>query len=859
MPVGERVLRARTVLTDELYVPRAADRQLEYNIQDMGRPGYVLVARQMGKTNLLLRMKRRQEAGGDIVIYVDLSQKFETARACFRHIIDLAIDTNESMFGGISAAIHRDRENAVYDPSLEYTRHLRLLLKNCDAKKLIIVLDEIDSLVNAAYSDTVLAHVRSTYFVRTNYSEFERLTYVLSGVAEPTDLIKDKNISPFNIGEKIYLDDFSKSEFGDFLEKSRLLISSEAQEQVYLWASGNPRMTWDICAALEERKSAGMEVSVKDVDEVVQRLYLASFDRPPVDHIRDLVEADASLRAALIAIRYGKSMSIDERVRSRLYLAGITKDPGEVPQIRSKVIDLALSDAWLSQLEVTRGNPILVAREHYVGGRYRQAQDLFEQARKSGTSLPPQEGAMLGMALYHQGLYAEAISELGTVVGKLRGETQTTAEYHLGSSYLLTNNPKDALLVLTDAARKGSGPYKFPAEILLAAANYRVGDETSESLRIESKQNIVAAADDEGVGGQLGDATVVPSLIYSVAYAAISAAAYDDAKEYLECAAALAPPGITPTILMTRYAIERDAAVRLDLAISAARAIIDNQLHPVDNRSVLAAYNERVLLTILSALLEGDRQEVASELIQFVMGNERFQGNQRAFVAGLLGNNPDLDAINMATVHNLFALVANDDDSSSDIIASLRAIALYTKGNDKVSAVESFLIRARADESYRFGIDDISQAIAACQTLFGDSKLSRALRVLENLDERVSADVDAFWLIMLAYYKMTVLNGLHRNADARLPASSILALESSVEIEPAAEIRDFLTMIVGQATGTLQATSPVVPDKFRSIGRNQKVVVKRFDQTGSEFTTKFKIVEDDLRSGTLQIVRVLPR
>jgi len=53
-----KILKKYTTIPEHLYVKRAADKQLEEIINDMQRPGYVLVARQMGKTNLLFHAKR---------------------------------------------------------------------------------------------------------------------------------------------------------------------------------------------------------------------------------------------------------------------------------------------------------------------------------------------------------------------------------------------------------------------------------------------------------------------------------------------------------------------------------------------------------------------------------------------------------------------------------------------------------------------------------------------------------------------------------------------------------------------------------------------------------------------------------
>lgn len=77
-----KVLRRSTIIPNDLYIERAADRQLKSIVDEMGRPGYVLVARQMGKTNLLIHMKRTRTE--DLVLYKDLSAQFDTSRTFFR-------------------------------------------------------------------------------------------------------------------------------------------------------------------------------------------------------------------------------------------------------------------------------------------------------------------------------------------------------------------------------------------------------------------------------------------------------------------------------------------------------------------------------------------------------------------------------------------------------------------------------------------------------------------------------------------------------------------------------------------------------------------------------------------------------
>ena len=117
--------------------------------------------------------------------------------------------------------------------------------------KLVIILDEIDALTKTNYSDQIFAQIRSIYFSRVNFNELSRLTYLLSGVIEPTDIIKDPKISPFNIGQKIFLNDFSKEEYYVFLKQSELILTENIAERIFYWTNGNPRMTWDVCSEVE--------------------------------------------------------------------------------------------------------------------------------------------------------------------------------------------------------------------------------------------------------------------------------------------------------------------------------------------------------------------------------------------------------------------------------------------------------------------------------------------------------------------------------------------------------------------------------------------------------------------------------
>ena len=405
-----------TIVPPELYVIREADKQLRNVLRDMGRPGYILVARQMGKTNLLLNAKREIEGPDNAVIYIDLSAPFESERECFRHIIDTALETGPEGFAKCETQISGARKAPLLPSYKEHENELRLLL-GAISGKLVIILDEIDSLTKTSFSDKIFAQIRSVYFSRTNYPQFNQLTYVLSGVVEPNEIIKDKKISPFNIGEKIYLDDFNYEQFLDFLSRAGLDLTDQVAERIYYWANGNPRLTWDICFDIEEKRAAGNAITIGEIDDSVKKLYLKDFARAPIDHIREVVTVDDELRSAITVIKYGKGNALPDTTKNKLYLAGIIRSAanyGEIT-IKNRIIGAALSDQWLLDITVTKKGLAKLAQEQYDGHKYVEALAFYQQLVKNpDTTTKEKDSAYwyMGLCAYHIGQYPAALEYL---------------------------------------------------------------------------------------------------------------------------------------------------------------------------------------------------------------------------------------------------------------------------------------------------------------------------------------------------------------------------------------------------------------------------------------------------------------
>lgn len=474
------ILTQTTYVPKRLYVMRAADHQLRNNIQEMGRPGYILVARQMGKTNMLFHAKQELEDQENLFPYIDLSNKFDTPTGYFRNIIDIILDTGGPNVQQARSNILAARQSGLNNvPHKEHENELRSILRIIPGK-LVIILDEIDALTKYKFSDDVFSQIRSIYFSRINIKEFSRLSYILSGVAEPSELIKNKNLSPFNIGEKILLDDFSKDEFNTFLNLAELPVSEEVAERIWFWTGGHPRMTWDTCAELERLLIDKDKIVSSDVENAVAELYLNRLDMPPIDHIKRLVEFDQEVRDAIIQIHYGKAGEISNSARNKLYLAGIIKSSaahGRQPiVIKNQVLAHCLSEKELNSIEKSQENILQSATVRALKGEYEDAISLFEEALEENPAENEQLRRPLGFLYFLVERYQEAIQLLKTYVPNRHAMAMLYSEHNLVMSlcYLSTGDLANAKRFF-DEALKTAPPNYFLPKLVLGGAAFRLG------------------------------------------------------------------------------------------------------------------------------------------------------------------------------------------------------------------------------------------------------------------------------------------------------------------------------------------------------------------------------------------------
>src|SRR5258705_4158906 len=98
------------------------------------------------------------------------------------------------------------------------------------------------------------AAIRKFYNRRSEDEELLRLTFCLLGVAAPSDLIRDTRTTPFNIGERIELHDFTEAEAAPLTAGLRQSPETGTRllARILHWTNGQPYLTQRLCQAVEE-------------------------------------------------------------------------------------------------------------------------------------------------------------------------------------------------------------------------------------------------------------------------------------------------------------------------------------------------------------------------------------------------------------------------------------------------------------------------------------------------------------------------------------------------------------------------------------------------------------------------------
>src|SRR5206468_7707215 len=110
------------------------------------------------------------------------------------------------------------------------------------------------------------------------------------GVATPTDLIRDTRLTPFNVGRRVELNDFTSQEAAQLALGLQWRDSEAAAEaddpgpailaRILHWTDGHPYLTQRLCRAVAEAKWNSRErnlepINSSTIDRLCDELFLS--------------------------------------------------------------------------------------------------------------------------------------------------------------------------------------------------------------------------------------------------------------------------------------------------------------------------------------------------------------------------------------------------------------------------------------------------------------------------------------------------------------------------------------------------------------------------------------------------------
>src|SRR5882724_6753815 len=338
-----------------LYLLRKVDEELLALCRD-GTFAYILTSRQMGKSSLMVRTAERLAEVGVRAVIVDLTQLGIQLTAAEWYLGLLTIIADSLMLN--TDVISWWQAHAQLGATQRLTLFFQEIVLTEVDTAVVIFVDEIDTTLNLPFTDDFYAAIRYLYNARALVPAYQRLSFVLIGVATPSDLISDPQRTPFNIGQRVDLTDFTFEEALP-LADGLGLPPDEARDvlrRVLYWTGGHPYLTQRLCNAIAEHNRGSW--SEADIDGVVTNTFFGEMSEQ--DHnlqfVRDMLTKRApdptSILTTYREIRLGRHPVQDEEqslVKAHLKLAGVVRREQAMLYVRNPIYAEVFDHRWVQE------------------------------------------------------------------------------------------------------------------------------------------------------------------------------------------------------------------------------------------------------------------------------------------------------------------------------------------------------------------------------------------------------------------------------------------------------------------------------------------------------------------------------
>ncbi|MBX7133905.1 MAG: AAA-like domain-containing protein [Fimbriimonadaceae bacterium] len=340
------------------YLPRSADAQLR-DALIQSRYAYVLDSRQKGKSSLVARTMAKLQESGIRCVKIDLQR----------------IGANLSPDQWYAALVRQfgrqlGKEKEVFQcwgelqdlgPLSRWVAVLEQVVLPSTEGPVVVFIDEVDFVRALSFSaDEFFAAIRECHNRRAIDPLFVRLTFCLVGSATPSQLVRNVEVTPFNIGQEVALTDFTLAEILPYAAHLGTRDGQSLIERVYYWTSGHPFLTQSLCAAIVQAPDC---LEAKDVDAIVAEMFLSTEARQRQPNLLDISrrilearipgvgpeEARGQMLNAYRQILAGKRLIVDDSEwrLAALRLSGAVKDEGGTIVSRNRIYATVFDRSWI--------------------------------------------------------------------------------------------------------------------------------------------------------------------------------------------------------------------------------------------------------------------------------------------------------------------------------------------------------------------------------------------------------------------------------------------------------------------------------------------------------------------------------